>query len=533
MASHLRRTDDLHRLKTRELVLQNTDGSYAPAMSILTVDGSGNVITGVTGAAAPTIYTNTIRPYPPGSTGSCNITGQIILTNEDTVSASSATIIRMLQSDATGGTGGIAMFVVGNNSTGFGSTPNDRNQFATYAYPKPNRAPITKIESTPLMTNTTGPLGLTGAIGDKYIYGNTQIGGYVAAPTAQFEDVSVGSNLGIGVGSAVHALDVNGQVYVSGSMSPLQIFNAPGRYTVRIPANVGTATVTVIGAGGQGSSGGYGGYITGTFDTTAYVGQTLTVQVGGSSYDNTQPASASFVSFLGGGPIIAMAGAGGNGASSGAVFSSGGHGGGGTGNFIAIPGGSVAIGLNGQTLGNAGGGQGGQTGGGGGGGVVYGPYSTPGQPGLGRPGPETYADVRGGGGLIAGANGYTSGGGGAQYLDFSGVLQNGGGGGGSSFVSSAFTITNSLRGDTGAYATTVPAGYGRGGQGGYVSISYVVPPSLYTSGDIVSGAGLRISAPTVPDSATATGTPGQIAWDANYIYVCVGTNTWKRCALSW
>jgi len=35
-----------------------------------------------------------------------------------------------------------------------------------------------------------------------------------------------------------------------------------------------------------------------------------------------------------------------------------------------------------------------------------------------------------------------------------------------------------------------------------------------------------------PASATATGTTGTIVYDANYIYVCVATNTWKRVAIS-
>ena len=35
-----------------------------------------------------------------------------------------------------------------------------------------------------------------------------------------------------------------------------------------------------------------------------------------------------------------------------------------------------------------------------------------------------------------------------------------------------------------------------------------------------------------PVSSTATGTVGQISWDANYIYICVNTNTWKRVALT-
>jgi hypothetical protein len=37
---------------------------------------------------------------------------------------------------------------------------------------------------------------------------------------------------------------------------------------------------------------------------------------------------------------------------------------------------------------------------------------------------------------------------------------------------------------------------------------------------------------TVPASATATGTAGQLAYASGYLYVCVATNTWKRVALS-
>ena len=35
----------------------------------------------------------------------------------------------------------------------------------------------------------------------------------------------------------------------------------------------------------------------------------------------------------------------------------------------------------------------------------------------------------------------------------------------------------------------------------------------------------------VPANATSAGTAGQIAFDANYIYVCTATNTWKRVAI--
>lgn len=42
----------------------------------------------------------------------------------------------------------------------------------------------------------------------------------------------------------------------------------------------------------------------------------------------------------------------------------------------------------------------------------------------------------------------------------------------------------------------------------------------------------RISTAKTPASATATGTTGDICWDASYIYVCTATNTWKRVAIS-
>ena len=48
----------------------------------------------------------------------------------------------------------------------------------------------------------------------------------------------------------------------------------------------------------------------------------------------------------------------------------------------------------------------------------------------------------------------------------------------------------------------------------------------------VNGDRIRIGTAKTPASATATGTTGEIAWDANYIYVCTATNTWKRTAIA-
>jgi len=51
---------------------------------------------------------------------------------------------------------------------------------------------------------------------------------------------------------------------------------------------------------------------------------------------------------------------------------------------------------------------------------------------------------------------------------------------------------------------------------------------------LVSGAvdSIRIGTAKTPASATDTGVQGEICWDADFIYVCVATDTWKRTALS-
>lgn len=43
---------------------------------------------------------------------------------------------------------------------------------------------------------------------------------------------------------------------------------------------------------------------------------------------------------------------------------------------------------------------------------------------------------------------------------------------------------------------------------------------------------LRLTTAKTPANASDTGDQGQIAWDADYIYVCTATNTWKRVAIA-
>lgn len=60
--------------------------------------------------------------------------------------------------------------------------------------------------------------------------------------------------------------------------------------------------------------------------------------------------------------------------------------------------------------------------------------------------------------------------------------------------------------------------------GGAWTVQGATSPTFTTS--------IILSSPSVPSSSTDTGTAGQVAWDANYVYICIATNTWKKALLS-
>lgn len=67
-------------------------------------------------------------------------------------------------------------------------------------------------------------------------------------------------------------------------------------------------------------------------------------------------------------------------------------------------------------------------------------------------------------------------------------------------------------------------------KGGNVGISTASPTALLD----INGNTLRLRSAKTPASSSDTGNTGDIAWDNDYIYVCVATNTWKRVAIaSW
>ena len=53
----------------------------------------------------------------------------------------------------------------------------------------------------------------------------------------------------------------------------------------------------------------------------------------------------------------------------------------------------------------------------------------------------------------------------------------------------------------------------------------------YNPGGAGGGSG-NINWVAVPASASASGTAGQVAYDGEYFYICVATNTWIRAAMS-
>lgn len=59
-----------------------------------------------------------------------------------------------------------------------------------------------------------------------------------------------------------------------------------------------------------------------------------------------------------------------------------------------------------------------------------------------------------------------------------------------------------------------------------------VPGTLDVTGAATFDSTVTIATAKTPASATAAGTTGEIAWDADYIYVCIATNTWKRVAIA-
>jgi hypothetical protein len=69
-------------------------------------------------------------------------------------------------------------------------------------------------------------------------------------------------------------------------------------------------------------------------------------------------------------------------------------------------------------------------------------------------------------------------------------------------------------------------------QAGDAVMYFDAPAGVEFTGGINIADDLTLTSPTVPASASATGTAGTISRDADYIYICTATDTWKRVAIS-
>jgi len=63
---------------------------------------------------------------------------------------------------------------------------------------------------------------------------------------------------------------------------------------------------------------------------------------------------------------------------------------------------------------------------------------------------------------------------------------------------------------------------------GNVGINTAVPTAPLD----IEGNTVRVRTARTPTSTTAPGNVGDICWDANFVYVCIATNTWRRSALT-
>jgi hypothetical protein len=263
-----------------------------------------------------------------------------------------------------------------------------------------------------------------------------------------------------------------GNVVVSSLLATSTIYSTAGTYTASVPARTNSVFFEMIGAGGftGGTSGGQGGYIQGSISLPS--GATSIKVVVGSAGSQITPSGASYINIPSPNPnatLFVMAGAGGAGGSG--IFNVGVGGGGG----YAVGGSGVAFGEDSYNFLNTSGAYGGTSVGGVAGLDCSGSF-------LGNAGANyagLYEQALGGAGYTspgsgtyAGGSGYTGGGSGC------------GAGGGSSYVNPATTfVTLSYSGSL--VPVGVLSGYGRANQSGYVSVTFVLGPSLDANGDIL------------------------------------------------
>jgi len=100
----------------------------------------------------------------------------------------------------------------------------------------------------------------------------------------------------------------------------------------------------------------------------------------------------------------------------------------------------------------------------------------------------------------------------------------------------AFNGSSTLSVNGGFFVSSVGSTDGQGNIVTYDSGEFKYGPQLKDYAGNIGANNITITgllkAPQTTKASNATGTPGQICWDANYIYVCTAVNTWKRSPLT-
>ena len=101
---------------------------------------------------------------------------------------------------------------------------------------------------------------------------------------------------------------------------------------------------------------------------------------------------------------------------------------------------------------------------------------------------------------------------------------------GTARVSSVLTMGSYIQGTTqlDLYGDSTSSSGVRLDSSGRLGIGTTSPTTLLD----VNADTIRVRTARTPASASATGATGEICWDANYIYVCTATNTWKRSTIA-
>jgi hypothetical protein len=105
-------------------------------------------------------------------------------------------------------------------------------------------------------------------------------------------------------------------------------------------------------------------------------------------------------------------------------------------------------------------------------------------------------------------------------------------GGASTLANGGNILLNGGAGQENGGSVNIFGGTGQNDNGGDINLRGGESSGAAHGAVIVTESPLVVDTAHTPSAANADGRTGQIAWDGNYIYICVAPNTWKRAAIA-